>query len=704
MRKMKFLVLAVMGLLCSMSVSAHDFKVDGLYCNILSEEDKTVEVTYYGSTFLDSYNEYSGHVNIPATVTYRGSTYSVVAIGESTFAACERITGVTIPPSVTRIDQGAFSVNEFGGVDFSNVYISDLEAWCNIDFAAPSYGSHPFVYAENFYLNGQLMNDIVVPDGVKEIKNYAFYNFPGESITIPCSVDNIGYGAFANSRAICVFLNETPITYNSFLGNHSIVMVSEDALESYRNAEGWNDYADRILTEEQLFLSIEIVAHDSESAVDKYIEENNITSIYSLSLKGTINSYDVIALNKHMPYLRHLDLSEVQIVACNHPYYQSYCTVDNTLSSYMFYQHPSLRSIKLPKQMMGSMGEGVFYNCRNLQEVVLPSGITSIGDEAFWYCKALKRVNIPMSVTSIGYNAFLRCSSMTSIDIPSNVIIIRDLAFEDCNNLKSIFTYISAENLFPIKRTYKDEDDDEHGVFRGVDTKNSILHVPHGAKDAYASTEGWNQFKNIVEMAPTEYNLSISDAGYATLYLNSAAIIPEGVEVYTAEEVENYWLKMNLVESILPANTGAIVKASAGTYTFVYSATETSTIADNLLKGSATDAYIDVPSNSKAFVLSMVDGEVGMYPAKLTEGRFLNNANKAYLLLDNNKLGLSDEELDTSVGGAQLSLRFDFGSATGIDAVQTETEKVIYDLYGRKVKQITGSGLYIIGGKKVYVR
>ena len=100
----------------------------------------------------------------------------------------------------------------------------------------------------------------------------------------------------------------------------------------------------------------------------------------------------------------------------------------------------------------------------------------------------------------------------------------------------------------------------------------------------------------------------------------------------------------------------------------------------------------------------MVDDEVGMYLAKLTDGRFLNNANKAHLLLDNNKLGLSDEELDTSVGGAQLSLRFDFGSATGIDAVQTETEKVIYDLYGRKVNQITGPGLYIIGGKKVYVK
>ena len=176
--------------------------------------------------------------------------------------------------------------------------------------------------------------------------------------------------------------------------------------------------------------------------------------------------------------------------------------------------------------------------------------------------------------------------------------------------------------------------------------------------------------------------------------------------MYTAKEVDGIWLKMAQVEEALPANTAAIVKAPAGTYNFVQTATDAPAITDNLLKGTTEDTYIDVPSNSKAFVLSMVDGEVGMYLAKLTDGHFLNNANKAYLLLDNNKLGLSDEELDTSVGGAQLSLRFDFGGATGVDKVQTETgvNKATYDMYGRKVSNITTPGLYIVNGKKVLVK
>ena len=397
-----------------------------------------------------------------------------------------------------------------------------------------------------------------------------------------------------------------------------------------------------------------------------------------------------------------------------------------SIGNHAFRYCTSLTSVEIPNSVT-SIGEWAFHYCSSLTSVEIGNSVTSIGAYAFAECSSLTSIvvapnnpkydsrdncnaiiesesntlivgcmnsTIPNSVTNIGNSAFDFCSSLTSVEIPNSVTSIGYWAFRDCSALSSIISYIPEVKLFST----------DVSVFDGVDKENCTLYVPYGAKSAYASTDGWKDFTNIVEMEQSYYDLTVSAAGYATLYLDYATEIPEGVEVYTAKEVDGIWLKMAQVEDVLPANTAVIVKAHAGTYTFVQTATETSTIADNLLKGSATDAYIDVPSNSKAFVLSMVDGEVGMYPAKLTDGRFLNNANKAYLLLDNNKLGLSDEELDTSVGGAQLSLRFNFGSATGIDAVQTETEKVIYDLYGRKVNQITGSGIYIIGGKKVYVR
>ncbi len=304
-------------------------------------------------------------------------------------------------------------------------------------------------------------------------------------------------------------------------------------------------------------------------------------------------------------------------------------------------------------------------------------------------------IKIKEGTLLIADNAFRECSSLTSVEIPNSVTSIGFSAFRECYSLTTITSNIPADKLFSISGT----------VFDKVDKTNSTLNVPYGAQAAYTSTEGWSYFENIVEMDPPSFDLTVSNAGYATLYLDYAAQIPEGVSVYTANEVEGNLLKMELVEGLLPANTGVVVKAPAGTYTFTYSDAYAPEISDNLFKGSATYEYVDVASTQTAFVLSKVDGEVGMYPAKLTDGRFLNNANKAYLLLTT-KLGVSDEELDTSVGGAQLSLRFNFGGTTGVDKVQTESgaDAVIYDLYGRKVNKATTSGFYIINNKKMWVK
>lgn len=100
---MKSLVLAVMGLLCCMSVSAYDFEVDGIYYNITSSTDKTVEVT----SNPNSSNDYSGFVAIPDSVNYNGSTYRVIRIGKSAFSHCGNLTGVAIPNSVVSIGEHA---------------------------------------------------------------------------------------------------------------------------------------------------------------------------------------------------------------------------------------------------------------------------------------------------------------------------------------------------------------------------------------------------------------------------------------------------------------------------------------------------------------------------------------------------------------------------------------------------------------------
>ena len=225
--------------------------------------------------------------------------------------------------------------------------------------------------------------------------------------------------------------------------------------------------------------------------------------------------------------------------------------------------------------------------------------------------------------------------------------------------------------------------------------------MPAGAKSTYAATEQWKEFKNIVEA----YELTISSAGYATMYLDKAVGIPAGVEAYTANRVEDDYLKMQPVEGVIPANTAVIIKAGEGTYSFAYSDETPEAISVNLLRGTVADTYVKPQSGSVAYVLSMVDGVVGMYRAKLkADGTFKNNANRAYMLLSELKVG--DGNIDTSAPGSQLSngYRFDFSGTTAIESIESEQdEAVYYDLSGRRVEN-PAKGIYIVNGKKVYIK
>lgn len=108
MKLIKLLFTTFALLLCSGVVCAHDFEQDGIYYNILSETDKTVEVTFKGD-YYDSYkNEYSGSVVIPESVTNGDVTYKVIRIGDDAFKDCDSLTSIVIPDAVTSIGDEAF--------------------------------------------------------------------------------------------------------------------------------------------------------------------------------------------------------------------------------------------------------------------------------------------------------------------------------------------------------------------------------------------------------------------------------------------------------------------------------------------------------------------------------------------------------------------------------------------------------------------
>ena len=202
------------------------------------------------------------------------------------------------------------------------------------------------------------------------------------------------------------------------------------------------------------------------------------------------------------------------------------------------------------------------------------------------------------------------------------------------------------------------------------------------------------------------YTLTVTNAGWATLFLDYNTVIPSDVEAYIVSSINSGYVTLTQVTGVLPKHEGILVKAIPGKYHFVKTSKEsTGDYSSNWLEGTLFDADITKLEGWSYYVLGMNDGEVGFYNPTFGEDKtyFKNGANKAYLLVE----GVKDV--------ASYSFRFEGEGTTGInevkgeptvDASQNGEVKAIFDLTGRKLKGENGNlkGIYIINGKKVLVK
>ena len=139
---------------------------------------------------------------------------SLALIDMSSFIECRSLTSLDFPNSLKKINPQAFwgcrnlaSVSFGDSIEFigysafeecvalSIVNISNLSAWCNIDF---EYGaSNPIEHSHSLYLNYQEIKDLVIPDNVTKIKSSTFRHCSGlTSLTINNGTKSIEEGAF----------------------------------------------------------------------------------------------------------------------------------------------------------------------------------------------------------------------------------------------------------------------------------------------------------------------------------------------------------------------------------------------------------------------------------------------------------------------------------------------------------------------------
>ena len=108
-----------------------------------------------------------------------------------------------------------------------------------------------------------------------------------------------------------------------------------------------------------------------------------------------------------------------------------------TVAANAFYDCLNLEKVSFPSSLE-QIGRYAFYRCVSLKEAVIPSNVSFIGDYTFLGCTALSKLKLPVALSSISDYTFMSCVNLTELDIPAGVDSIGSAAFAECRRLRSV--------------------------------------------------------------------------------------------------------------------------------------------------------------------------------------------------------------------------------------------------------------------------
>ncbi len=302
---------------------------------------------------------YNSRTNVKNIVVKNG----VTSIGGYAFYKCSSLESITIPNSITSIDSWAF----YNCSSLKKVYITDLTAWCNIDFKAGN--ANPLCNEGGLYLDDELITNLIIPDAVTSIGDYAFYTYSSlVSITISDSVTSIGNEAFWKCSSL-------------------VSATISDSVTSIGRAAFANCYNLKNITIPNNLTSIGNNAFNDCSSITSITIPDSVTSIGGGAFSGTAYYEDESNWENGVLYIDN-------------------CLIDvDNRTGYTI------------KENTRVIGDYAFADCNILSNVTIPDSVTSIGEAAFTNCSSLKKVYYRGStdewnlITISLYNTYLKNST-----------------------------------------------------------------------------------------------------------------------------------------------------------------------------------------------------------------------------------------------------------------------------------------------------
>lgn len=212
---MKRFLLLALGTILNITGYAYDFESDGMYFNIISASDRTVSLTYKD----ENYNTYSGDVVIPGSVIYNDMLFTVENVDYRTFRECSNLKSITLPKGLKNFGtiNTDWSVGGFYKTSVWDLYVPDMETFLNLNIAQ---WANPFNSNGSLFVNGELLVDAIVPEGIQKIRFDCFVGCQSlKTIKFSSSVQVIESQAFADCTNLeKVQLNDeiTEIGVNAF--------------------------------------------------------------------------------------------------------------------------------------------------------------------------------------------------------------------------------------------------------------------------------------------------------------------------------------------------------------------------------------------------------------------------------------------------------------------------------------------------------
>ena len=398
---------------------AHDFMVDGICYNIVSEEYKLCEVTYFKQeSGAIERNFYKDVVFVPETVDFGGNTYFVSAISacafsdndellsvvmpntvkvieNSAFSGCRQMKSITIPKSVEHIESGAFCALEsltYLSVDEDNP-VYDSRCGCNAIIES----------ATNTLLYG--CRTTVIPHGVEVIAMNAFWivcNTGPFALDIPASVKVIDYCAFQT----CDWL---------------VGVTLRDGLEKIGDGAFRHTSIERIT----------IPATVTEIGPSAFANANKLKSIKVkrgnkvYDSRGGCNAIIESASDRLVQACVTTKIPEgIKIIGRN------------------AFKGVEKESLEIPSSVV-ELENGAFFGCGLRGKLVIPGSVKSIGKYAFTACRGIDSLVVEEGCEKIGTSAFSLCSSLRHVELPSTLKELGTgsdyvLVFDGCSLLEEI--------------------------------------------------------------------------------------------------------------------------------------------------------------------------------------------------------------------------------------------------------------------------